>query len=448
MIDLDVVSIDAAQNSEEEAILCTVISSLEVVCNGIHYQTNTHDSRGSVHFYVDVTASCFLVLFAGLMSGLTLALLSMDKMQLTILAKGGSRQTKKHAQRIIPLVNKHHLLLVTLLLANAMAAEALPIFLDRLVGPIAAVALSVTAVLLLGEVVPQAVCSRYGLAVGSSCSTIVWGLILLFYPLAWPLSKLLDLILGADSHGTLYRRAELKELVYLHSAPAANGQTASQAQPAEAAIIRGLLDMKDKCVAAAMTHLDNLFCLPTSATLDRPTLLAIQASGHSRVPVYHWERPNIVGVFLAKSLIGVRMGISVGELEILRTPRLSANTPLNAALEMLCSMRGARMAIVYEGGTSGGRPGSWRQGGFGRDGHGPTAHQQQNHYQPPYPHQQASQGEEIVGIVTLHDVLEHLLQVDLVKQPAPGGAPVPSAARFSQLLKMAGPNPDAVSVSL
>jgi hypothetical protein len=35
--------------------------------------------------------------------------------------------------RILPLVKKHHLLLVTLLLGNAAAMETLPLFLDKMV---------------------------------------------------------------------------------------------------------------------------------------------------------------------------------------------------------------------------------------------------------------------------------------------------------------------------
>ena len=51
----------------------------------------------------------------------------------------------------VPQVLKRpHLLLVTLLLVNAAAMEALPIFLDRLVSPTIAIILSVTAVLFFG----------------------------------------------------------------------------------------------------------------------------------------------------------------------------------------------------------------------------------------------------------------------------------------------------------
>jgi hypothetical protein len=78
----------------------------------------------------------------------------------------------------MPLISNQHFLLVTLLLCNACAMEALPLFLDRLADPITAIVISVTAVLLFGEIIPQAVCSRWvgawaagGMAPGSGATT-------------------------------------------------------------------------------------------------------------------------------------------------------------------------------------------------------------------------------------------------------------------------------------
>lgn len=49
---------------------------------------------------------------------------------------------------------------VTLLLCNAVAMEALPIFLDKIMSEVAAIIVSVTAVLFMGEIFPQAICSK------------------------------------------------------------------------------------------------------------------------------------------------------------------------------------------------------------------------------------------------------------------------------------------------
>lgn len=92
------------------------------------------------------------------MSGLTVGYLSIDKLDLEIKKAIGTPSEKKAASVILPILKKHHYLLVTLLLANATAMEALPIFLDALVPSFYAVLISVTAVLFFGEIIPQAIC--------------------------------------------------------------------------------------------------------------------------------------------------------------------------------------------------------------------------------------------------------------------------------------------------
>lgn len=101
--------------------------------------------------------------------------------------------------------------------------QALPIFLDKLVPPWAAILISVTLILMFGEVfykdwlciivyeillegfmqnirslkdlrvwiqiLPQAVCTRYGLKVGAMMAPFVRVLLLLFFPVTYPISK-------------------------------------------------------------------------------------------------------------------------------------------------------------------------------------------------------------------------------------------------------------------
>ncbi|MEW5307069.1 MAG: hypothetical protein WDW36_009487 [Sanguina aurantia] len=156
-----------------------------------------------------------LVLLSGTMSGLTLGLLSLDMVDMEVLLRSGSVQEKKYAASIVPLISNQHQLLVTLLLCNAAAMETLPIFLDKLTNPIVAIVVSVTAVLLFGEIIPQALCARHGLAIGANLFYLVRFLMLLTFPISWPMSKLLDFVLGAEQL-TLFRRKQLKALVDIH----------------------------------------------------------------------------------------------------------------------------------------------------------------------------------------------------------------------------------------
>ena len=97
----------------------------------------------------------------------------------------------------MPVLANHHWLLVTLLLSNAVALEALPIFLDRVVPSAYAVLISVVAVLFVGEVIPQAICiGPRQLQIAGLLSPVVLCLMYLTAPVSWPLAKALDAILG------------------------------------------------------------------------------------------------------------------------------------------------------------------------------------------------------------------------------------------------------------
>lgn len=110
------------------------------------------------NFWVNITVVFFCTCTAGLMSGLTIGLASIDRLALEV-DSIGDREVKLMTERIFPVIDQHHWMLVTLLVINACAFETLPIFLDRMVSHVEAIMISVTLVLIFGEVVPQAICT-------------------------------------------------------------------------------------------------------------------------------------------------------------------------------------------------------------------------------------------------------------------------------------------------
>lgn len=105
---------------------------------------------------------------------------------------------------------------MTLLLCNALALETLPIFLDRIVPSHVAILISVTAVLIGGEVVPQAVCiGPQQLAIAECTAPLVTCLCYVSAPISWPLAKTLDYLLG-EHKLTRFTNDQLKGLVKMH----------------------------------------------------------------------------------------------------------------------------------------------------------------------------------------------------------------------------------------
>lgn len=283
-----------------ENVTC-VLDGEHIICNGTEYVKKEDPLNYTDEwFWIYLGIYVALVLIAGLVSGLTMGLLSLDMMSLNVLATGGKPNERKYAAKIIPIIKRHHLLLVTLLLTNAAAVESMPLFLDRISDPVTAIAVSVTAVLIFGEVVPQAICTRYGLAIGAHLSFLVKFLMLITLPISWPLSKLLDCVLGTE-HGTFFRRAELSALVDLHQQN--DHENEEPLSKDEAMIIKGALSMRDKNVKDVCTSLEKVYSLNIMGVMDEKTMEDILNSGHSRVPVYEGEKSNLLGILLVKKLI-------------------------------------------------------------------------------------------------------------------------------------------------
>lgn len=136
-------------------MLCLI---LLIPVSATHNQEIIH-SMSWENYVIHASISIFLVIFAGLMSGLTVGLLSIDALDLEMKLANGTELEKHKCKRVLGIISQHHTLLVTLLVANAIAMETLPIFLNDIFGSFLAVLMSVVLVLIFGEILPQALCT-------------------------------------------------------------------------------------------------------------------------------------------------------------------------------------------------------------------------------------------------------------------------------------------------
>uniref|UniRef100_A0A9I9CQB4 CNNM transmembrane domain-containing protein n=1 Tax=Cucumis melo TaxID=3656 RepID=A0A9I9CQB4_CUCME len=346
-----------------------------------------------------------LVAFAGLMSGLTLGLMSLSLVDLEVLATSGRPDDQKNAAKILPIVKNQHLLLCTLLISNAMAMEALPIFIDALLPAWGAIVISVTLILTFGEIIPQAICSRYGLSVGAKLSVVVRVLLLVLFPLSYPISKLLDWLLG-KGHFALLRRAELKTFVDMHGNKAGKGGELTQE---ETAIITGALDMTLKTARDAMTPLTKLFSLDINSKLNEyaSNLTLILVSVKNLIKFNPEEETPI------------------RNLTIRKVPRVRENLPLYDILNQF-QQGHSHMAVVIKSHNETKEPADSNK--LELETATPVTEMELGHIKLQI-RNICSNGcsdtdgkstpdfdEDVIGIITLEDVMEELLQEEILDE--------------------------------
>lgn len=102
---------------------------------------------------------------------------------------------------LLPVISQHHLLLSTLLVGNAFACETLPIILHHLAPDWLAILISSTVIVLFGEIIPSAFTTGPDqLVIGMKMIPYVKVMQAILYIVCYPLSLLLDFVLGVHLH--------------------------------------------------------------------------------------------------------------------------------------------------------------------------------------------------------------------------------------------------------
>ncbi|KIK51970.1 hypothetical protein GYMLUDRAFT_180749 [Collybiopsis luxurians FD-317 M1] len=324
----------------------------------------------------ELLVSTMLVLLGGLFSGLTLGLMGLDELYLQILAtESDSMSEKQNARKVLKLMKDkgRHWVLVALLLSNVITNESLPIFLDEAIGGgIMAILLSTGSIVFYCRIIPQAVCVRYGLSIGAACVPFVDVLTWITAPVAYPIAKLLDAVLGTSEIHT-YQRPQLKAFLDLHR---------TGAEPLlkqEVDILTGVLELGAKRVESIMTHMKDVVKLSADAVLDQDVLATIRSSGCSRIPIHEpQDSQAFVGLLLVKKLLQYDnfLNIPIRDLELSLLPEAPPTINCFQALDYFRTGRAHLLLISRTPGVAGGA----------------------------------------IGIVTLEDILEEIIAGEIVDE--------------------------------
>ena len=265
-----------------------------------------------------------LTLFAGLMSGLTVGYLSVDDLSLELKTTTGTDQEKEYAAKVLPILSNRHWLLCTLLLMNSFANEAMPVFLDRIFNRFTAVVISVTLLLVFGEVIPQALCTGpRQIQIASMAAPLTRFLMVISWPLSFWIGKALDIILG-EHHKSRFENRDLKALIELHTYKALKKLAEEEEQhkyipkediprpgsrmglnDMEANLMISALEIREKKAIEIMIKFKDVYSLNYDEKLTKYKIIEILEKGFSRIPVFSNNNKNdIIGLLRLKQLIG------------------------------------------------------------------------------------------------------------------------------------------------
>jgi len=200
-----------------------------------------------------------------------------------------------------------------------------PIFLEELVDETASFIISTFVLVIVGEITPQAICSRYALAIGASVIWIMRIFTVLLYVIAKPIAMILDRILGEEM-GTIYNKNEVRELSIVEFRPlfcplifplslltlqlieiVKHHKDQGALDMDEAAFVKGALEYTSKSVWEVFTPVNQVYMLSADDVLDYNLISDIFKQGHSRIPVKaantdseSGKEMKIVGILLVK----------------------------------------------------------------------------------------------------------------------------------------------------
>ncbi|XP_039630706.1 metal transporter CNNM1 [Polypterus senegalus] len=245
--------------------------------------------------WLQVAVSLVFLGFSSLFSGLNLSLMALDPVELRVIQNSGTEKEQKYAWRIESVRKHGNYLLCTLLLWNTLVNVSLAVWLCQAFGVTwLSILVCTFSIFFIGEILPHSVASRHGLAIASKTIWVTKLLMLISFPISYPISKILDVILNQEI-SNFYTREKLLEMLRVTD-------PYHDLVKEELNIIQGALELRTKTVEDVLTPLNDCFMLRSDVLLDFNTMSEIMQSGYTRIPVYENERSNIVDILFVKDL--------------------------------------------------------------------------------------------------------------------------------------------------
>ncbi|VDO72055.1 unnamed protein product [Haemonchus placei] len=124
-------------------------------------------------------------------------------------------KTRRYAANIIPIRENGNFMLCTIILGNTICNAICVLTFDRMTRGLVMTLtermifiniIPTLFIMFFSEVIPQVICTKYALPIGSRCRHLMVFFMVLTFPASYPLSKLLDYVVGKEIRMTIDRR--------------------------------------------------------------------------------------------------------------------------------------------------------------------------------------------------------------------------------------------------
>ncbi|KII72238.1 Metal transporter CNNM4 [Thelohanellus kitauei] len=156
-----------------------------------------------------------LLLISGLYSGLNLGLMALTPRELELIKISGTQKEKEYAEKILPIRKKGNVLLCSILFGITIFNATSTVIVEDLTTSMMAIIISTILIVTFCELLPQSICSQYGLFISANTTFMTEILCVVTWPVSFPLGKILNLILG-DQTPCSYNRNQLLEVFRLN----------------------------------------------------------------------------------------------------------------------------------------------------------------------------------------------------------------------------------------
>jgi metal transporter CNNM len=273
---------------------------------------------------VTLIAALLLLAFGAAFSGLNIGLMMIRPAELKRKAAHGD----KIASKLYRYRKNGTYLIVCVLLGNVAVISMLTLLLESVAGGLTAGIVTTLTVTIFAEIVPQTIFVRRGYQFSRHFFWLLNIIFILFWPIAKPLTILLDRILGEELP-TIFTREELTHLVDEH---AKEHSSTSGIDIDESRIVSGALEYSRVPAKDVMTAIGEVHSIESDDTIDVSLLSRLKRLGHSRFPVLDTEQGSYIGILYMKDLLGEDLPVPVTHVYRDRIFDVPSDSPLDTVL--------------------------------------------------------------------------------------------------------------------